>query len=114
MSQQPNPTPFEPYKRIRITNLPKLITREHVFELCFKFGKVLENGVQVRKNINNNNNTISNFAEAYVSFLTTHDAEFAIYRLQDYTFQGFHLHAFPAPFSAEEKEERKKDKRRTK
>jgi hypothetical protein len=78
------------YKRIKIENLPRDITREHIEELCSKFGRV--NEIEMRR--------LGQSMRSFVSFFNVVDAEYALYRIFDMTYMGEKLKVYPA----EEKE----------
>jgi len=87
------------FRRIKIMDLPREITRGHIEELCGKYGKI--NEIEMRRGNNGMN--------SFVTFHKVVDAEFALYRLLDSTYMGSKIKAYPAKLTKEEIEQRKNE-----
>jgi len=96
--EQPQQTPHK-YKRIEIdlTGVNRDVTRAHVEELCSKYGRV--NDIEMTRGREG--------FSCFVTFGSTVDAEFALYRLYDHVFMGTKIKAYPAPLTNEEIKKRK-------
>jgi len=101
MQQQDQNDENPPYKRIKILDLPYDTTRAHLEELGSKFGKV--SNVEIERSERNR-------LVGFVSYTSSHDAAFAVYRLEDFIYRGIHIRVYPAPITQEEIERKKKRK----
>jgi len=91
----------EKYKRIEIdlTDVNRDVTRAHVEELCSKYGRV--NDIEMRRDRDR--------FSYFVTFGSTVDAEFALYRLYDHVFMGGQIKAYPAPLTNDELKKRREE-----
>jgi RNA recognition motif-containing protein len=87
------------YKRIKIENLPMDITRDHIEELCSKYGRV--NEIEMRR--------FGNGMRSYVTFFNVVDAEYALYRIFDMNYMGEKLKVYPAELTEKEISKRQED-----
>lgn len=89
----------EPFNRIRIMDLPFEATREHLDELCTKFGRIKQ--IEMRKGAYG--------MIGFVTFTKEVDAEFALYRLVDYVYMGRKIKVYPAPVTQQEIERKRRE-----
>jgi len=99
MNMQQDLNEETPYKRIKILDLPYDTTRAHLDDLGSKFGRV--SNVEVERSERNR-------VVGYISYTSSHDAAFAVYRLEDFIYKGIHIRVYPAPITQEEIERKKK------
>jgi len=80
------------------------VNRDAIEELCSKFGKV--NSVELKRV---GRDEKARF-KAYVTYLQSGDADYAVYSLTGYSFKDAILRSFPAPLSEDDIQKRKGDK----
>jgi len=113
--KRPPPPQSGTYRRIVVVDIPYEESedvnrlRDTVVELCEKFGKV--NNVELKKVFHKKWNVDVSW-KAYVTYLYTSDAAWAVYSLMNHTFKGYPLRAYAAPLSDEDIQKRKLDKER--
>jgi len=90
-----------PYKRIKILDLPYDTTRAHLEELSSKYGRV--SNVEIDRSERNR-------IVGFVTYTSSHDAAFAVYRLEDFIYRGIRIRVYPAHITQEEIERKKKEK----
>jgi len=90
-----------PYKRIKLLDLPYDTTRAYLDELGSKYGRV--SNVEIERSERNR-------IVGYISYTSSHDAAFAVYRLEDFIYRGIRIRVYPSPITQEEIERKKKEK----
>jgi len=78
-------------KRIIVRNLPPGTSRDELYELGNKYGRIIECGV-----IRPPKEKMNNMPYGFISFLTEDDAEFAEYRLNGFRYKEYELLAAPS------------------
>jgi len=91
----------ETFRRIKIIDLPREVTRAHIDELCSKFGRITD--IELRR--------VGNLMNSFVTFSRFVDAEFALYRLTDTIYLGSKIKAFSAELTQEDMEAREKEQK---